>query len=203
MLGLPFHPAIAHLREYLAVVRGLLERGQIDFAGKYFRVHAALAGTPVHVPLPISALRPRMFRLAGEIADGAIAAWCPIPYLLGTALPELARGARAAGRARPPLVANVPVVWSSDGAAVRAVGRTALGTYLAAPAYLEMFETAGFKIPESRVPPDELIDELMVSLHSASDPEKELSEALHALGGLSGELRASAPRNLHREGDTA
>ncbi len=227
MLGLPFHPPIAHLREYMAVVRGLLEQGQVDFAGKYFRVHAALAGAPVRVPLPISALRARMFRLAGEIADGAIAAWCPIPYLLGTALPELARGARAAGRARPPLVANVPIVWSSDGAAVRAAGRAALGMYLAAPAYLDMFETAGFKIPESRVPPDELIDalfvwgtapqiadrlrairragvdELMVSLHPASDPEKELSEAFHALGSLSGELRARAPRNAHPEGDTA
>ena len=47
------------------------------------------------------------------------------------------------------------------------------------------------------------IDELMVSLHSASDPEKELSEAFHALGSLSGELRARAPRNAHPEGDTA
>lgn len=221
MLGLPFHPPIAHLREYLGVVRGLLEQGQIDFSGKYFRVRAALAGPPTRVPLSISALRARMFRLAGEIADGALAAWCPIPYLLGTALPELARGARAAGRARPPLVANVPIVWSSDGAAVRAAGRAALGMYLIAPAYVEMFQAAGFAIPDDRVPPDALIDalfvwgtsaqiadrlrairragvdELMVTLHPASDPEKELAEALHTLGGLCAELRAGAPRNAH------
>jgi alkanesulfonate monooxygenase SsuD/methylene tetrahydromethanopterin reductase-like flavin-dependent oxidoreductase (luciferase family) len=57
MLGLPFHRPIAHLREYLEVVRGLLEQGQVDFSGKYFRVNAALAGPPTRVPLPISAPR--------------------------------------------------------------------------------------------------------------------------------------------------
>jgi len=221
MLGLPFHPPLAHLREYVGVVRGLLEAGQLDFSGKYFRVRAALAAAPVRVPLAISALRARMFRLAGEISDGALSAWCPIPYLLGTALPELARGARAAGRPRPPLVANVPIVWSSDGAAVRAAGRAALGPYLVAPAYAEMFQAAGFAIPESLVPPDALIDalfvwgtpaqiadrlrairragvdELMITLHPASDPDKELALAFHTLGGLCAELRASAPGSAH------
>jgi F420-dependent oxidoreductase-like protein len=221
MLGIPFESPIAHLREYLTVVRGLLEQGRIDFSGKYYRVSAALAAPPTKVPLPISALRARMFRLAGEIADGALAAWCPIPYLLGTALPELARGARSAGRPRPPLIANVPIVWSSDGAAVRESARAALGMYLIAPAYVEMFEAAGFKIPDSRIPPDSLIDslfvwgtsaqivdrlrairragidELMVTLHPAREPEKELAEAFHTLGGLCHELRTDVARNAH------
>jgi probable F420-dependent oxidoreductase len=214
MLGIDYHPPLAHLREYLSVVRDLLERGKTEFAGEFFRVHAQLAAAPLRVPLPISALRPRMFRLAGEIADGAISAWCPVPYLLGTALPELERGARSARRARPPLIANVPVVWSCDGAAVRAAARAALGMYLIAPAYLEMFRLAGFSVPESRVPPDALIDalfvwgspqqiadrlrairragvdELMITLHPASEPEKELAEAFPALAQLSVELRA-------------
>ncbi|MFI5316180.1 MAG: LLM class flavin-dependent oxidoreductase [Myxococcota bacterium] len=218
MLGIPFHPPVAHLREYLGVVRGLLEKGQVDFEGEYFRVHAQLAGPPTRVPLAISALRPRMFRLAGEISDGALAAWCPIPYLLGSALPELERGARAGNRARPPLIANVPIVWSSDGAAVRAAARAALGMYLIAPAYVEMFKAAGFAIPDSRVPPDALIDalfvwgtpaqiadrlrairragvdELMVTLHPATEPEKELALAFQTLGALCAELRTSAAR---------
>jgi len=214
MLGLRFHPPLPHLREYVTVVRDLLERGHTEFEGKYYRVHAELAARPTPVPLAISAVRARMFRLAGEISDGALAAWCPVPYLLGTALPELERGARAAGRPRPPLVGNVPIVWSSDGTAVRTAARAALGMYLAAPAYVEMFRAAGFAIPESRVPPDALIDslfvwgtpaqiadrlraihragvdELMVSLHPAHEPEKELEEAFKALGSLCAELRA-------------
>src|SRR5262249_39197550 len=32
MLGIPFHPPIAHLREYLAVTRGLLEQGKVEFS---------------------------------------------------------------------------------------------------------------------------------------------------------------------------
>jgi probable F420-dependent oxidoreductase len=223
MLGLPFHPPLAHLREYVAVVRDLLERGRTDFEGKYFRVHAALAAPPTPVPLAISALRARMFRLAGEISDGALAAWCPIPYLLGTALPELERGARAAGRPRPPLVGNVPVVWSADGAAVRATARAALGMYLVAPAYVEMFRAAGFALPDGGVPPDALVDalfvwgtpaqiadrlraihragvdELMVTLHPTTEPEKELEAAFKALGGLCAELRTQpVPRPARR-----
>jgi probable F420-dependent oxidoreductase len=218
MLGLDFSPPIAHMREYVAVARELLESGKSRFSGRFFRVNAELAGAPLRVPLPISALRPRMFRLAGEIADGALSAWCPVPYLLGTALPELERGARAAGRPRPPLVANVPVVWSTDGAAVRAAARAALGMYLVAPAYAEMFRAAGFAIPDDRVPPDPLIDalfvwgtpqeiadrlreirragidELMVTLHPAADPAKEMGDAFQLLGQLSVEFRAQSAR---------
>jgi alkanesulfonate monooxygenase SsuD/methylene tetrahydromethanopterin reductase-like flavin-dependent oxidoreductase (luciferase family) len=213
MLGVDFSPPIPHLREYVGVVRSLLETGQANVAGRFYRVHAALAAPPTPLPIPISALRPRMFRLAGEISDGAIAAWCPIPYLLEQALPELARGAAAAGRPRPPLIANVPVVVHRDRARVRAAAREALGMYLIAPAYADMFARAGFAIPDDRVPPDALIDalfasgspeqiaerliavrdagvdEVMITLHPAEDPEKETEAALELLGAVCAELR--------------
>jgi probable F420-dependent oxidoreductase len=218
MLGLDFPPPLAHLREYVAVVRALLERGGADFDGRYFRVHAPLAAPPTPLPIPISALRARMFRLAGEISDGAIAAWCPIPYLADVALPELARGAAAAGRARPPLIANVPVIVHRDRARVRAAAREALGMYLVAPAYVEMFAAAGWKIPDDRVPPDALIDalfasgspeeiaerlvaardagvdEVMITLHPAEDPVKETAAAFELLGAVSAELRRNPRR---------
>jgi F420-dependent oxidoreductase-like protein len=213
LLGLPFHPPIPHLREYVTVVRGLLERGQIDFDGQYYKVHAQLAAPPTPVPIPISALRPRMFELAGEISDGAIAAWCPIPYLIEKALPALTHGASRAGRPRPPLIANVPIVMCEDRDAVRAAAREALGMYLIAPAYADMFRQAGFAIPADLVPPDPLIDalfawgtparvadrlreakragvdELMITIHPARDPEKETSAALEMLGSLCAEIR--------------
>ena len=225
MLGIPFHPPLAHLREYVTVTRSLLEKGAVDFAGEYFRVRAQLAAPPTPVPIAISALRASMFRLAGEISDGALAAWCPVPYLLGTALPELERGARAAGRARPPLVGNVPVVWSADGAAVREAARAALGMYLIAPAYVEMFKAAGFAVPENGVPPDALIDslfvwgtpaqiadrlraihragvdELMVTVHPTREPEKELDQAFKTLGSLCGELRTTPRAERARKGE--
>jgi alkanesulfonate monooxygenase SsuD/methylene tetrahydromethanopterin reductase-like flavin-dependent oxidoreductase (luciferase family) len=118
-----------------------------------------------------------MFRLAGEISDGAIAAWCPIPYLLEVALPELARGARAAGRPRPPLVANVPVVVHRDRARVRAAAREALGMYLIAPAYAEMFAaaasrsrtTASSRRPDRRAVPSGSPDQIAERLIAKRD----------------------------------
>lgn len=212
-LGLPFQPPIEHLREYVTVMRGLLEQGRCDFDGRYYSVHAQLAAPPTPLPIPVSALRPRMFRLAGEISDGAIAAWCPVPYLLEKALPELARGAREAGRPRPPLIANVPIILCDDREAAFAAAREALGMYLIAPAYVAMFEAAGFSIPADRVPPDALIDalfawgtpariagrlrevkragidELMITIHPARDPAKETEAAFELLGALCPELR--------------
>jgi alkanesulfonate monooxygenase SsuD/methylene tetrahydromethanopterin reductase-like flavin-dependent oxidoreductase (luciferase family) len=213
MLGLAFESPVAHLREYLSVVRSLLERGRVDLDGRFYRMHAPLAAAPAKVPLPISALRAPMFRLAGEIADGAISAWCPIPYLLQTALPAMERGARAAGRTRPPLVAHVPVIWSSERSETRAAARAALDMPRGVPAYSAVFEASGFPVAadgsfaEGLI--DELfvhgsetqiaerlrsilaagVDELMLTFYPARDAQKESEAAFVALGGLCNDLR--------------
>ncbi len=87
--GLPMGKPLAHLREYVTVLRTLLWEGSVDFSGDYFTVKTALPAdvTPPKVPVPISALRPNAFRLAGEIADGAISWVTPVDYLTQTALP--------------------------------------------------------------------------------------------------------------------
>src|SRR5262249_38297813 len=120
MYGIPFERPLEHTREYVAVLRGLLWDGAVDFKGAHFRVKARLAGgqAPPRVPLPIAALRAPAFPLAGEIADGAISWLCPIPYLVETALPPLRAGAEVAGRPTPPLIAHVPVAMSEDTAAI-------------------------------------------------------------------------------------
>src|SRR5215211_4527998 len=109
--GLRMGKPLAHLREYVTILRMLLWEGAADFSGDYFTVKTALpAGVPApRIPVPISALRPNAFRLAGEIADGAISWVTPIDYLTQTALPELQAGAEAMGRERPSLIAHVPV----------------------------------------------------------------------------------------------
>ena len=178
--------------------------GKVEFSGRYFNVRAQLAAPPD------SACRSRSRRCAracsGSRARSPTARSAPgarSPTCSGTALPELARGARAAGRPRPPLVAQrarscgAPTVRRC----ARPRGRRSACTCIA-PAYVEMFRAAGFAIPPSRVPPDALIDalfvwgtpqqiadrlrairragvdELMVTLHPAREPEKEIAEAL-------------------------
>jgi alkanesulfonate monooxygenase SsuD/methylene tetrahydromethanopterin reductase-like flavin-dependent oxidoreductase (luciferase family) len=160
--GLPMGEPLAHLREYVAVLRGLLWDGAADHRGRYFAVRASLPRAP-RVPLPISALRAGAFRLAGEIADGALSWMCPAPYLLETALPALRAGAEAAGRPAPPLVAHVPVALSEDRAAVLAAGRARARGYAGSPFYARMFADAGFPLPGDGTVPDALVESLVVS----------------------------------------
>src|SRR3954468_13078269 len=113
--GWPMGKPLVHLREYVTVLRTLLWEGSVDFSGEYFTVKTDLPAdvTPPKVPIPISALRPNAFRLAGEIADGAISWVTPVDYLEQTALPAMQAGADAAGHPRPPLIAHVPVMVST------------------------------------------------------------------------------------------
>jgi alkanesulfonate monooxygenase SsuD/methylene tetrahydromethanopterin reductase-like flavin-dependent oxidoreductase (luciferase family) len=113
--GLSMPSPLAYLREYVEVVW----EGRVDYQGRFFKV-ATLIPRPAQIPLLISALGEKAFRLAGEIADGAISWVCPVPYLLDTGLPALQAGAQAQHRPVPPLVAHIPVAMSTDEAAVQA-----------------------------------------------------------------------------------
>jgi len=152
---------LSHLREYVTIVRALLWEGQVDFQGEFFRVRQRL---PEKAPVPIytSALRPKAFHLAGEIADGVLSWMCPAQYIHQQAVPALEAGAQAAGRSRRPrLVVHVPVVMTTDVATMREKARPVVGLYGRMPFYAEMFATAGFPL-ENGVPSDALLDHLVV-----------------------------------------
>ncbi|MDW7981508.1 MAG: LLM class flavin-dependent oxidoreductase [Thermomicrobium sp.] len=160
-LGIPMVRPLAHLREYVTIVRALLWEGQVDFHGEFFQVRQRLPET-APVPIYTSALRPKAFRLAGEIADGVISWMCPARYIEERAAPALEQGAQAAGRSRRPrLVVHVPVVMTTDEATMREKARPVVGLYGRMPFYAEMFATAGFPL-EAGVPSDALLDHLVV-----------------------------------------
>ena len=94
MYGLSMSSPLAYLREYVEVMRQVLWEGRVDHQGKFFKVVTSFPRT-AQIPLLISALGEKAFRLAGEIADGAISWVCPVPYLLDKALPALRAGAQA------------------------------------------------------------------------------------------------------------
>lgn len=145
---LPFERPLEHLREYTTIVRQALQEGSVEFTGQRFQANARVANPP-NLPVFISALRPSSYRLAGEIADGAISWVTPAPFLRDVARPALLAGAakRADGR-RPLLIGHVFAVVSDDEAEVLQVARQRLSTYARLPFYQEMFVAAGF--PEAR-----------------------------------------------------
>jgi alkanesulfonate monooxygenase SsuD/methylene tetrahydromethanopterin reductase-like flavin-dependent oxidoreductase (luciferase family) len=207
MYGLSMSSPLEYLREYVEVMRQLLWEGRVDHQGTFFKVVASFP-RPAQIPLLISALGEKAFRLAGEIADGAISWVCPLPYLLDTALPALRAGAQAHHRPAPPLVAHIPVAMSTDEAAVEAATMARISFYTKAPFYTHMFAAAGFPIAadgssiaalvkalvlagtetqvEKRV--RELIasglDELLLMLVPVADEAREREQLLQVIGSL-------------------
>ena len=57
MFGLGFERPLAHLREYLGILRALLHEGAVDVAGEQLTARARI-GPPAPVPILIAALRP-------------------------------------------------------------------------------------------------------------------------------------------------
>ena len=99
--GADFHHPLGHLREYLRILKGLLQEGSIDLAGEYYTARAQ-TGARYDVPVMASALSPEAFRLCGAEADGAISWVCPGVYLRDQALPAWSRApGRPVGRPRP------------------------------------------------------------------------------------------------------
>ncbi len=145
MYGLSMSSPLAYLREYVEVMRQVLWEGKVDHQGKFFKVNTSFPRA-ARIPLLVSALGVKAFRLAGEIADGAISWVCPVPYLLEKALPALREGAEARNRPAPPLVAHIPIALSADEEAVQKVAMKRISYYTKAPFYAHMFAEAGFPI---------------------------------------------------------
>jgi probable F420-dependent oxidoreductase len=159
--GVEMEQPLAYLREYVEVLRPLLQQGEVHHQGRYFTTDVSLQAS-ARVPLLVSALGPVAFRLAGEISDGAITALCPIPYLLNTALPALSSGAATAARAHPPLVAHVPVAFTEERETALQAGRQVMRFNAALSNYRNMFIAAGFAEQEITTVSDSLVESLLV-----------------------------------------
>ena len=162
MYGLQHSKPLAHLREYVDVLRTALWNGKVSHHGGFYNVEAALVRT-AQIPVLISTLGKMAFQLAGQIADGALTWVYPIPYLLHTAIPALHSSAAAIGRSVPPLVAHVPVALSEDRDSVLSAGHRYLDFYAKISFYANMFSNAGFQITSDQMVPDDLIDNLVIS----------------------------------------
>jgi len=180
MYGLSMPSPLAYLREYVEVMRQVLWEGRVDHQGTFFKVVTSFPRT-AQIPLLVSALGEKAFRLAGEIADGAISWVCPVPYLLDKALPALRSGAQARNRPSPPLIAHIPIAMSTDEAAVHEATMSRISYYTKAPFYAHMFAEAGFPIAADGSGTDALVKSLVVA-GDQTQVEQRLRELI--AGGL-------------------
>ena len=160
--GLPFNKPLSHLREYVTVLRALLNEGEVDFDGEQITAHARIAA-PTQVRVMISALRTGSFRLSGELTEGGISWMCPLPYIRDVATPAQQEGADAAGRAKPAMIVHTPIVVSEDREAVRAAARQQFGFYQRLPFYSRMLQAAGYEEAADEEFTDRMADGLIIS----------------------------------------
>lgn len=153
---------LSHTREYLTILRGALHQGQIDFNGDFVTAHAPQT-RQADVPILISALGKKAYELAGQLSDGAISWNSPISYLLNHGLPILQSAADAAGRQRPPLIAQVWVSLNQNIDEAHTQLSQNIKGYLNLPFYLNMFAEAGYPQEPHGTPNNDLLDALLIT----------------------------------------
>jgi len=160
-MGIQMPDPLGHLREYLRILKALLQTGKVDFDGSYYQAHDTIS-EPVDVPVMASALRRGSFELCGAEADGAISWVCPGQYLRDVALPAMKKGAEQAGRLVPPLIAHVPMCVHDDADEVRAAFRQQFSVYPTLPFYRRMLIDAGYPEAAEGAWSDAMIDGLVI-----------------------------------------
>jgi F420-dependent oxidoreductase-like protein len=173
-LGLKYDDPFGHLREYVTVLRTLSSTGSVAFEGSHYRVTASL-GRSFALPVMIGALQPKTFELAGAVTDGAITWLCPPAYLRDVGVPLLERGATAAGRVRPPLIAHLAACVHSDGDEVRDEVRRSVPN-IGFPSYQRMLVAAGYPEASEGRWTDHLVDAIV-----AWGDEDAVASRIHAL----------------------
>jgi F420-dependent oxidoreductase-like protein len=173
-LGIRRAAPFEHLREYVTVLRALSTGDPVDFEGEHFRVRSTM-GRRFDVPVMVGALQPKTFELAGGQADGAITWLCPARYLAEFGLPALERGAEAAERPRPPLVAHLAVCVHENADEVRDAVRYGIPN-IHFPAYQRMLVRAGLDEAARGEWTDALIDRVIAwgSPHDVADRIEEM-----------------------------
>lgn len=148
MHGLDYSQQVDHLREYLTVLGGLLRGGSSSFSGDHYRVEAEIKipGTSP-VPVVVGALAPKMCALGGELAEG-VATWLAGPRSLEqVVVPAAGRGAEAAGRPSPRVIAAVPVAVDSDQQRAEQAANSVFARYGNLPNYSRLFAREGVAAP--------------------------------------------------------
>ena len=149
VLGLSYDHPGRSTEEYVQILTAMLRGEDVDFDGADWSAHTAgRAVAPAHpVPVLVSALGPRLLRLAGEVADGTVL-WMAPPRAIGEHVsPRVRAAAEAAGRPAPRIVAGLPVAVHDDVAEAREAAAATSGMYAGMENYRRILELGGADSP--------------------------------------------------------
>jgi len=143
-LGLSYDRPAHLMGDYLDVLdASFAGPGTVDVDNGSYHVHAPVDVTDeFEVPILLSALGPRMLRLAGERAGGTILWMADERAIRDHVVPRLTAAANRAGRPAPRIVAGVPVALCSNNEAdaARDYAGEVLGHADFSPNYVRLLE---------------------------------------------------------------
>ena len=146
--GYSFDKPARHMRDYLAILKPLLDEGKSDHAGETLTGRAQV-DVPGSTPPPVllAALAPQMLKLAGSVADGTIT-WMTGPATIESHIvPSINAAADAAGRPGPRVVCGLPVAVTDDEPATRELVAKGFAGYGFLPSYRAMLDKEGVEGP--------------------------------------------------------
>ena len=144
------HPG-RHTEEYVRVLTGLLSGAGADVDGDDFKVHIPGPGQAAPVSVMVSALAPRLLRVAGELTDGTIL-WMGNARAVETHVaPRIGTAAKVAGRPAPRIVAGLPVAVRDDEAEARGAAAQQFAGYGVLPNYRRILDIGGAPGPADAV----------------------------------------------------
>jgi F420-dependent oxidoreductase-like protein len=146
--GIPYDRPALHTREYLSVMRPLLEEGAVQFQGEFFNVNLELAALERPAcPILVSALAPQMLNLAGQLADGTVT-WMAGPRTIETHIaPRIRRSAQNSGRAAPRVTVGLPTAATDDENAGRRQAAESYARYGDLVNYRRVLDIEGVESP--------------------------------------------------------
>lgn len=148
MWGMSYDKPARHMREYLSVLKPLVNDGRVGFNGEVYRTNAGLqvpGGTPF--PILIAALAPMMLKIAGELADGTLTWMTGAKTIDSHVAPKINAAAEAAGRPQPRVAVGLPVLVTDDEADGHAKAAQAFQIYGTLVNYKRMLEKEGAANP--------------------------------------------------------
>lgn len=149
VFGLSYDHPGRNTEEYVRILTGVLRGDDVDVDGEDWTVHTMGRGiAPAHpVPVLVSALGPRLLRVAGELADGTVLWMAPARAIESHVAPKLHAAASAAGRPAPRIVAGLPVAVHDDEAEARAAAAASSTAYAGMANYQRILEIGDASTP--------------------------------------------------------
>ncbi|ETB18610.1 luciferase [Mycobacterium avium subsp. avium 10-9275] len=148
VLGLSYDHPGRNTEEYLRIISALLRGEEVDYSGQDWttRSPAGVVRLDDEVPLLLSALSPRMLRIAGRFADGVVL-WMASASVIESRIAPALRHATGMGRPPPRIVAGLPVAVHDDPVEARAATAAMSTMYAGMTNYQRVIEAGGRATP--------------------------------------------------------